>query len=346
MASRLLWTFRDWVEMPDRAIDWYPFALSECRRAVREEGIDVLYSKHPPYTAALVCARLSRLTGLPWIMDIPDIWTHDFNYGRRGLARRMDSALEHYALARAHTIVVQSEGCADIVRRLHPATAGKLQIVPMAYDEKTFQAVQEKQAGLFNVVYAGTVYHPHQDLRPFLQALSKVRERGVDISRFRFQYMGRDSDLVSELARAAGVTELVETLGQLPYDEALARQKGAGALLYLQWEPGGEISPTGKLMQYLGARRPILALAPRQGEADRLLSATSAGVVARNSEDVADVLGGWLDEYNRTGDVSYDGHAEALDWYSYDSQAARLAQILSGAARGTPAGERASGGQS
>jgi glycosyltransferase involved in cell wall biosynthesis len=330
--ATLLGLYRNWMEMPDRMIDWYPFLMRAAREAIRRESIDVIYTKSPPYTAALAAARLSASTGVPWVADIPDAWTRLFYYSKTGSAARLDRLLESYALHRCSRLMFVSQSSGDVIARAYPELEDRIEIVPHAFDEDLYASAEAVTEPLLNVVYAGSLYHPNQDLRPFLRALGTVRTRGLDLSQFRFQYLGRFSDTVEQLAKEAGVSELVETFGQVPYAEALARQKGAGALLYLQWEPGGEVGAYSKMAQYLGARRPVLAYAPTRGEAQDFLERSNAGVAVSDDAGIARVLEDWIEAYGATGEVPYGADETFIESYGYRSRTGEVARILERAA--------------
>lgn len=325
---RLLTAAKNWLEMPDRMIDWYPFAVREGLRAARGTRFDALYSYCVPYTPALAASAISRRAGLPWLADLPDLWTRDFNYLRTGTSVRVDRLLEGRTLARAEAVVAYAESCSAVLREAYPALAGRLHEIPNAFDGELFDSLEPVIEPFFNMVYAGTMYYPYQDPRPFLEALKALREEGADLSSFRLQYMGRDGELLAKLASDSGVADLVEDLGQVEYANALARQKGASALLYVQWEPAGETSASGKLMQYLGAKRPVLAVVPTPGEADALLEKCGAGVAVREPEEIRRVLAGWIEEHRASGRLTYRGTVGAIEQFSYRSACGKIAGIL------------------
>ena len=66
------------------------------------------------------------------------------------------------------------------------------------------------------------------------------------------------------LAETAGVQDRVVVHPHVPLAEAAAIQQGADVLLLMQWkDPREQGNLPGKLFEYLGARRPILAWACR-----------------------------------------------------------------------------------
>jgi glycosyltransferase involved in cell wall biosynthesis len=74
-------------------------------------------------------------------------------------------------------------------------------------------------------------------------------------------------------ARQRGLERVVHFTGQVQYKEALARMQGADILLLVD-SAGRRVGIPAKLFEYLGARRPILALADAQGDVGWALRAS------------------------------------------------------------------------
>jgi Glycosyl transferase 4-like domain len=331
---RLVRFFKNWSSFPDRTIDWYPFLVREGMRLLRTGRFDAIYTISPPYTAAVAGAHLSRRTGVPWVCDMADLWTHCFNYMRTGPAVKVDEWLERRTLKQAGRIIVLAERAQEVFDSPSDRVSDRVVIVPHGYDDRSFASVEAVSQDALTLVYAGQISYPFQDPGPVLDALALLRERGEDLSRFRFVYFGQSHDVVRRLAAQAGVSELVEVMAQIPYEEAMARQKGAGALLYIQWEPAGEIGTYSKFAQYIGARRPILALAPTPGAVDSVIGVTGAGRVARGTDDVAAIISDWLAEYRRDGRLGYGVDESTARSFSYSGRAKVIARVLDEAATG------------
>ena len=85
---------------------------------------------------------------------------------------------------------------------------------------------------------------------------------------------GRLDSEEEQLLRAPGLQGIVRHVGALPRGGALALQRAADVLLLITSRNAGEA--TGKLFEYLGAERPILALA-EGNEAASVIAATGTG---------------------------------------------------------------------
>jgi hypothetical protein len=120
-------------------------------------------------------------------------------------------------------------------------------------------------------LYAG------RDPRPLLDAL-----RDLAAARpLRLYLLGRSEgvgfDLGAEI-RQRGLDSVVEFSGQVPYGRAVA-EMAAGDVLLLLDTPGRRIGIPAKLYEYLGAGRPVLALAESDGDTAWALRAS--GVLHR-----------------------------------------------------------------
>jgi hypothetical protein len=120
----------------------------------------------------------------------------------------------------------------------------------------------------------------------------------------------------------------------VPFLESVRLQKSSDVLLFLIWdEPGRCGIYSGKIFEYLGARRPILALGPDNDVGRDLITGRKAGVVLEDPGAVAGALRGWWEEKRRTGRVAPTPASAARGLTRMD-QARLLAATLRDAARG------------
>jgi hypothetical protein len=84
---------------------------------------------------------------------------------------------------------------------------------------------------------------------------------------------------------------------------------------------------TGKVFEYLAARRPILVVGGGEGVLTDLLRDTGAGVQVSDREALERTLLGWFAEFE-AGGVRYRGDASRLERYSHARMAAEFAAVL------------------
>ena len=341
--ARLARGLSDWTGIPDRFVDWYPFARWRAIQLCRQFAPEVVFTCAPPNTCHLVAASVKRRTSLPWVADMRDPWIDWFYSQGYSVPARLNSWLERRALSRADVVTAVTEPIAeDIERRL----SIPVRHVPNSYDERLLASAEPVAGGGLNILYAGSLFYPRRDPRPVFRALRLLRGQGRDITPVKIQFAGNDVEVAQDLAREEGVEANVEVLGLLTPRESIAREKGAAALLYIQnfnSDPTASKvmlteGPTGKLLEYVGAGRPLLALMPSKGSAASLIAETG-GEVALSVEDVQEVLGRWLDEFARTGGLASSARPEAIASYSSQAMAERFASIfeeLAGGRGATP----------
>ena len=86
---------------------------------------------------------------------------------------------------------------------------------------------------------------------------------------------------------------------------------------------------TGKIFEYLAARRPILATGGFGNDVvEQLLKETNAGVYCLKTDDIRKYLKYFYSEYKKTGRVSFNGDLKGINKYSYREMAKKFAEVL------------------
>jgi hypothetical protein len=249
------------VRMPDRVL------------ASLDESPDVLYSRSTPFSGALLARRLAGGLRRPWVMHLSDPWA-DSPYRASAAARdRVEQALEASCFAQASAVTVTTASQAAFYARKYPSHAAKLAISPNVLPGWAEPAgcAPGRPAPCLRIVYAGALYGERRPTALLAALRSLERDEAASRS-FEVLVAGNvTSDIAAEI-RAAGSCR-IRLLGHL--DQTATRGLLAEAHVLLSLEPDGThellkaFFPS-KLLDYLAARRPILAVAPRGSEAWRL----------------------------------------------------------------------------
>ena len=134
--------------------------------------------------------------------------------------------------------------------------------------------------------------------KTFLQAVSNLIAAGtIDPKNIRLKFIGRFGGEVMDMFREPSLSGCVEIFPYLPHSESIAHLMTSDALLLIVDEyAGGEEIVPGKVFEYIGARRPIIAIA-HEGAISDLLRSTGTGRVAHN-DDVPSIERVILEYYN------------------------------------------------
>ena len=129
--------------------------------------------------------------------------------------------------------------------------------------------------------------------------------------------------------------EIVNFRGFVPYNESIQKQIESDILLLLEWtDKQTKGIYTGKIFEYLGAGKPILAVGPKDGVVDELLKETGAGVLVSAYEETKAILKQWITLFRQSGAVPYFGRDEIISKYSRRSQARVLAELFDAVVKG------------
>ena len=289
MVEFLRRSVRNWFYVPDGQIGWYPFATNSGRRAIETSGAEVIYSSSFPVTAHLAARRLKQATGKPWVADFRDLWTEN-HYAEYTSAfrKRIDQMMESGLLDAADVLVTVSDYWAGTLRKL---TGGRkrVEVIRNGFDAGEFAAVERRRPEKWTITYAGNFYGAKQDPTAFFEALRRIIDTGqVASAEVQVKIVGEPDAFVQEIVSRLGLASVTSFTGFVPYSQSLAHQvESSMLLLILHGDKSNPGLMPGKLYEYLGARRPIMAIMPAEFEAARLIRETRAGVIMDRSDSAA-----------------------------------------------------------
>jgi glycosyltransferase involved in cell wall biosynthesis len=331
VANLLRRTVRSWVYIPDGQIGWYPYAVRAGRRAIESQKVEAIYSSSFPVTAHLAACRLKAMTNKPWIADFRDLWTenHYADYSS-ALRKRLDQMIESGLLEKADVLVTVSDTWADTLRRL---TNGKkrVEVIRNGFDASEFAGLARQRPNKWTITYVGNFYGAKQDPTLFFEALCRVIASGrVAKADVQLKIVGEPDAYAQEAVNRLGLTSVTHFTKFVSHSAALAEQVDSSLLLLiLHGDRSNAGHVPGKLYEYLGARRPILALVPADFEVARIIGEAGAGV-AVEATDAAGIERCLLNSY-----AAYQSYAESeacrgdLSAYERQHGAEQLADILS-----------------
>lgn len=320
------WASRPLRRLAPRAV-WLPPAWFACVGAIKEHKPRAVLTSGPPHVVHLLGLLVKRRYGLPWLADFRDPWVAGSREAgdppwRDWWARPMEPAV----MREADTLIVNAPRAREVLQRAYPEHADKIAVVTNGFDPEDF-AVLEPHAGphdALRIVHTGELY-ASRDPRPVLDA---VQELAADATRpVQLRIVGRAGDLPFDLpteVRKRGLEANVVVTGQVPHAESLRELRAADILLILD-TPGRTAGVPAKLYEYLGAGRPILALAEQNSDVARILAESGAAHCVADPRDVLAVKQALL-HLCRLG--SNPGEAPDLETSLSRFTRARLAQRL------------------
>ncbi len=135
--------------------------------------------------------------------------------------------------------------------------------------------------------------------------------------------------LTNKKLKNADYRQSLRQCGIVPREISFEKQRESQLLPLLKWEDPRERGIyTGKVFEYLAAKRPILATGGTDDVVKELLNETSAGIDAQSVEDIKSALRKFYAEYKLSGKITYQGNAEKVNKYSYREMAKKFVDVI------------------
>ena len=286
-----------WSRTPDQLGPWKKPAVDTIDRFMRTQQYrpDVLVTFAFPLIDSIIGLDLKRRFKLPWLAHFSDPWVDSPFRTDDALTRIINSRLEQNVIERADRLVFTSGETAELVmRKYKPALRSKVRIVPHAYEPHLFQSVPNNNDGRLIIRYLGDLYQSRTP-KPLFRALEILSVTDPELlQRFRFEIIGDVHELNLE---QMGLSQLPDGLvvfrPRVNYRESLSLMTSASGLMVIDApvpKNHESVFLPSKLIEYVGADRPIIGLTP-PGTAAYLISRLGGWVADPGSaEQVAEVV--------------------------------------------------------
>ncbi|HVP37385.1 MAG TPA: glycosyltransferase, partial [Terriglobales bacterium] len=309
-SSSAFVSFLNLFLFPDNKIGWFPFALIKGIKVCRTEKIDLLFSTYPPLTCHLVGFFLKKLTGIKWVTDYRDSYIN-YQDARRpdSIKNRLLKNLQKSFLKRADGVICVNQTIDQELEEIQP-NANEIEIITNGYDREDFEVKVEKSKAIFRIIYFGT-FSPDCPAEAFLKALSNLLHQGkIDQDKIRFVHVGISLGMnIEKEIKEFGLQEITELKGYLSHKKGVEELLKSDLAL-LTVSQSAPIISTGKIYEYLGAKKPVLAIVPQNGEAAKLIQLLGAGraVSPENIRDIEEALVTYFREFE-TGNLRFKANS-------------------------------------
>lgn len=265
---------------------WLPRAWSACKRMIDEHRPDAIMTSGPPHCVHVLGDYLKRRSGLPWVADFRDPWISNGTHRKLGWSERWALQWERCVFANADLVLANAPNARRLYQGAHPNDGAKIVTLTNGYDPQPCLVEPGlREDSCVRLLHAGEIY-AGRNPAPLFQALADGNAAG---QKCRLQLIGRcESNDVPMLMRERGWTDFVTFEGQRDYRDTLQAMQAADILVLFD-SPGRTIGVPAKLYEYLGARRPILALAESDGDTANILRASGVAHRIASPTDVAQI---------------------------------------------------------
>ena len=334
--KRWITKLRSCLLYPDRYfISWYRKAVKGYLQFATEFPVDAIISTAKPFTAHLIARRIKSRTQVPWVADFRDLWPHwefyenDTDY--RSIKYLLDRILTRWVLSSADALVTVSPPLKSMLRKRFRAK--RVYSIPNGFDPQDYTDGIKPDPSMFLITYTGHVRTDCQDPEILLRATSElVKTKNIDRRLIKVRFYGEiTNELLRDIDKHA-IKDVVQADGiRRPRNDILPKQMESSLLIiFAALDPANTGTATGKIYEYLAAKRPILAIGKPDGAdvVEDILSSTCAGVYARTLEEIKETIMLYYNQFTQKGEVGYHGISSEIDKFSYKEMAMRYARVL------------------
>jgi glycosyltransferase involved in cell wall biosynthesis len=325
LLQRAIHLGHDVTEYANRCFGWVAPGVKAVNELLRSERFDAVISTSPPESVHLVAARSHG--DLPWIADFRDPWQRAGMRARPAMFTAMDRMLEPHTLRSASALTTVSEPLAQALRERYPHTP--VYSIPNAFSASDFDGIEFTEPQKCTLLYAGQLYGGRCDPRPLFSAVSQLLHDGVvRPDELTLDFYGDNNEWLQSEVRRAGIASVITLHGRKPRQEILRLERAASRLLLFLWnDPNERGTYTGKLFEYLGARRRIIAIGgPDETVIDDALRDSHAGERYRTVAGLRDAVAQAVSEWRARRTLVLP--SEAVAHYEADHLGRQFAEIL------------------
>lgn len=273
-----------------------PWALRLARQ-VSDQGLigrdDVLVTFGQPMSDHLAGLYLKRRLGMRWVAHFSDPWSDNPYLLPLPFARVRLRRMEREVFEAADQLLFTSRETVDLVMGKYPQSwRSKAAVLPHAFEAKLYGDVMpRKPEAPLCIRYLGNFYRQRNPLR-FVEALRLLQKnRPHVLENLRIELIGRWVGHADWSSAGLGLPEgMLSMRRPVSYVESVQLMRDADALLIIDAPFEHNVFFPSKLVDYLGARRPIIALTPPGTSADIVVAAGGRVIPPLTVESMADGL--------------------------------------------------------
>lgn len=310
ILSRLIVWIRGNLFIPDARMFWIRPSVRFLTTYLRENPeITTIISSGPPHSMHIIARRLKKkFPHLKWVADFRDPWTEidfysDLNIGER--ADRKHRKLEKAVLTEADKVISVSQACADGL-----AAIGKrsVEVVTNGFIFPSFDPKKVKLDSQFTIAHFGSMPMGRNPEVLWKALEIIVREDTSFAKKLSIRLYGSVDFEVFNRIEHYGLTRFVSHISNVSHGESIALQQSTAVLLLVGNNTGNVKGIlTGKVFEYMGAKRPIFTVGEAESNLESVIKETQSGkfVDFDDTEMAVLVLKDWFEQFENERLYSY-----------------------------------------
>ena len=261
--------------IPDARKFWIKPSVKFLSNYLKNNEIDVVITTGPPHSMHIIGLVLRDKFKIKWISDFRDPWTEIDYFQQLPLTKKANKKhhqLEQEVLEKSDMVIVVGE----TMKKKFLKHNHNIEVLTNGFDSYENSLTIELDSN-FSITHVGSM---NTDRNPTIlwEVLYEISSENIDFkNNLRIKFIGKIDDTVIQDIQVFNPKNIV----RIPYlDHKEVRKYQASSqvlLLSINQVPNAKGIITGKIFEYLQAKRPILGIGPEDGDAAAILKKTNAG---------------------------------------------------------------------
>lgn len=312
--------------IPDARKFWVKSSVKKLKKYLSENRIDTIITTGPPHSVHLIGLGLKKQLKVKWIADFRDPWT-DIDYFHQlpltKKSKKKHQQLEQEVLKTADEVLVVGK----TMQTNFKSFSKNIHIITNGYDTERVLKENVVLDKKFSITHIGLM---NADRNPKIlwKVLAEISSENKEFSNdLQLKLIGKVAKEVDEELSKYQFKN-IEKVDYVPHKEVKKYQRKSQVLLLaINQVPSAKMIITGKIFEYLQAKRPILAIGPKDGDLAEILQQTNSGtIVDFNDEEKAKSV--ILELYQHYKNENLSVNSKNIEQYHRKSLTKELVEIL------------------
>ena len=275
----LLW-LRANLFVPDSRCLWIKPSVRFLTKYLNNNPVDVVISTGPPHSMHMIALAIQkRYNTIKWIADFRDPWT-DIEYFNNlpflSIVKKRHFKLEKDVITSADVILSVSPHWA---KQIDNMGAKKTVVLTNGYDPDDYQhnsTVKHKNPNQFIIGHFG-LYNKLRDYDIFWKTLRSISNNNIDFfNELKLLFSGEVHDTFFMKLKHYQFDKKINYYNHLSHKNVIQHMMQCDILLVTQGETSSVLGRLpAKLFEYIGAKRPILAIGKKNSDLEKIISKIS-----------------------------------------------------------------------
>jgi len=312
--------------IPDSRKYWIKPSVKFLTKYLEKCEIDVIITTGPPHSLHLIGLELQKNIPIKWIADFRDPWTEIDYFHQLPLTKKSmlkHEKFEQNVLNNADAVLVVGK----TMKEKFKSFSNNIHIITNGFDDEDF-SIRGALDKWFTFTHVGMM---NADRNPKIlwKVLADLIKSNPDFKEdLQINLIGKVAPEVLKDIKTYGLDENVQLTDYLSHVEVLRHQSSARVLLLVTNNvPSAKGIITGKIFEYLKSKRPILAIAPKDGDLAEIIEKSNSGEVI-GFDDEENLKKSVLNLYSKYKKGKLYIDSKNIDQYHRKNLTKQLAEVI------------------